>query len=106
MAARRRGLPQGPPGSGADPLFADRRPVTRAATDGLDYYDCCVVTIPHREHRNDSSRVLRAVQAGATFEVTNHGEVVAILSPADAAGSNMRFRPATARGGFAALSRV
>lgn len=38
-------------------------------------------TIAHRELRNDSSRVLREVQAGETFEITNHGEVVAILMP-------------------------
>ena len=65
-----------------------------------------MVTIPHRELRNDSSKVLRAVQGGETFEVTNHGEVVAILSPPAAAGAEVRFRPATTRGGFASLRRV
>jgi len=38
-------------------------------------------TIPHRELRNNSSAVLREVQAGEVFNVTNHGEVVAVLAP-------------------------
>ena len=38
-------------------------------------------TITHRELRNDSSRILREVQAGEMIEVTNHGEVAAILVP-------------------------
>lgn len=64
-----------------------------------------MTAIPHRELRNESSRVLRAVQAGETFEVTNHGEVVAILSPPPAAAEQLRFRPATAHGGFATMTR-
>lgn len=38
-------------------------------------------TITHRELRNNSSEVLRAVSAGETIEVTNHGEVAAVLVP-------------------------
>lgn len=38
-------------------------------------------TISHRELRNDSAEVLRAVAAGETIEVTNHGEVAAVLMP-------------------------
>ena len=38
-------------------------------------------TISHRELRNSSSEVLRAVSAGETIEVTNHGEVAAVLVP-------------------------
>ena len=38
-------------------------------------------TISHRELRNNSSEVLRAVSAGETIEVTNHGEVAAVLVP-------------------------
>lgn len=38
-------------------------------------------TISHRELRNNSSEVLRAVSAGETIEVTNHGEVAAVLMP-------------------------
>jgi len=40
-----------------------------------------VRTISHRELRNNSAEVLRAVSAGETIEVTNHGEVAAVLIP-------------------------
>ena len=40
-----------------------------------------VERIAHRELRNRSSEILRAVAAGESFEITNHGEVVAVLSP-------------------------
>ncbi|HZK36790.1 MAG: type II toxin-antitoxin system prevent-host-death family antitoxin [Propionibacteriales bacterium] len=38
-------------------------------------------TIPHRELRNNSSKVLADVKAGETIAVTNNGEVTAILVP-------------------------
>ncbi len=38
-------------------------------------------TISHRELRNDSSAVLRDVRNGEIIEVTNHGEVTAVLVP-------------------------
>ena len=38
-------------------------------------------TISPRELRNNSSAVLRAVRAGETVEVTNHGEIAAVLVP-------------------------
>ena len=38
-------------------------------------------TISHRELRNSSAEVLRAVRGGETIEVTNHGEVAAVLVP-------------------------
>ena len=38
-------------------------------------------TIMHRELRNNSAAILHRVQAGETFEITNNGEPVAILSP-------------------------
>ena len=38
-------------------------------------------TISHRELRNNSGEVLRAVAAGETFIVTNNGEPVAELRP-------------------------
>jgi prevent-host-death family protein len=38
-------------------------------------------TISHRELRNNSAEVLRAVGAGETIEVTNHGEIAAVLVP-------------------------
>ena len=40
--------------------------------------------LAHRDLRNRSSEILRAVASGATYEITNHGEVVAILSPPEA----------------------
>jgi prevent-host-death family protein len=64
-----------------------------------------VKTIPHRELRNHSSDVLRRVQAGETIQVTNHGEVVAVLSPARP-GWAPRVVVAKHRGGFAAIPRV
>jgi prevent-host-death family protein len=38
-------------------------------------------TISHRELRNNSAEVLRAVAAGEAIEITNHGEVAAVLVP-------------------------
>jgi prevent-host-death family protein len=38
-------------------------------------------TISHRELRNNSSEILRDVLAGEIIEVTNHGEVSAVLVP-------------------------
>ena len=61
--------------------------------------------LAHRELRNRSAEVLRRVQAGETFRVTNHGEVVAVLSPSSRA-PGPRVRVATVHGGFAALPRV
>ena len=62
-------------------------------------------TIPHRELRNRSSDVLRRVQAGETIQVTNYGEVVAVLSPPDT-GLAPRVTAARHRGGFAEIPRV
>jgi prevent-host-death family protein len=60
-----------------------------------------VQRIAHRDLRNRSSEILRAVAAGESFEITNHGEVVAILTPP---GSRpLRIRPATAPRNFSAL---
>ncbi|TFV54590.1 type II toxin-antitoxin system prevent-host-death family antitoxin [Geodermatophilus sp. DF01-2] len=62
-------------------------------------------SIPHRELRNNSAAVLRAVQAGETFEITNHGEVVALLVPPNGT-QPLSIRPATRRGGFSDLRGV
>lgn len=35
----------------------------------------------HRELRNDSSQILAEVKGGAIIEITNHGDVVAVLVP-------------------------
>lgn len=59
--------------------------------------------IAHRDLRNRSAEILRAVAAGESFEVTNHGEVVAILSPPK--GRRLRIRPATRHGGWDRLER-
>lgn len=40
-----------------------------------------VRTISHRELRNNSAEVLRQVRQGEIIEVTNHGEVAAVLVP-------------------------
>lgn len=40
-----------------------------------------MTTIPHRELRNDSSKILERVKAGETITVTNNGEPAATLVP-------------------------
>ena len=58
-------------------------------------------TIAHRELRNNSSEILRRVQSGETFNITNHGEIVAILTPPPATPDLApRVRRATVRGGW------
>ncbi len=37
--------------------------------------------IAHRDLRNNSSEILRRVAAGESFEISNHGDVVAVLAP-------------------------
>lgn len=37
--------------------------------------------IAHRELRSHSSEILHRVAAGESFEITNHDDVVAVLSP-------------------------
>ncbi|RIQ23910.1 type II toxin-antitoxin system Phd/YefM family antitoxin [Jiangella rhizosphaerae] len=63
-------------------------------------------TIPHRELRNNSSAVLRDVQAGESIAISNHGEIVAVLVPPTSRRSSLRVRRARVRGGFAELERV
>lgn len=62
-------------------------------------------TIPHRELRNRSSDVLRRVQAGETIQVTNYGEVVAVLCPPEG-GMVPRVMAARHRGGFSSIPRI
>lgn len=55
--------------------------------------------IAHRDLRNRSSEILRAVAAGESFEITNHGEVVAVLSPPSPMTGSLRVvKPATIHG--------
>lgn len=61
--------------------------------------------ISHRELRKRWAEILRRVEAGESFEVTDHGRVVALLAPVDSrlpAGVS----PATVQGGFAELPRT
>ena len=57
--------------------------------------------IPHRELRNNSAEILRRVAAGESFEITNHGDVVAVIAPSPETTFNLRVvKPATRRGGW------
>ena len=50
--------------------------------------------VTHRELRNDSGRILREVQAGATFVVTNNGQPVAVLKPFEESPlAGVRYQP-------------
>lgn len=60
--------------------------------------------IAHRDLRNRSAEILRAVTAGESFEITNHGEVVAVLSPPDR--RPLRVVPARIHGRWDELERV
>lgn len=64
--------------------------------------------IAHRELRNSSSEILRRVAAGESFEITNNGEVVGVLSPLSGEVTwNLRIvTPATRRGGWRDLVPV
>jgi prevent-host-death family protein len=60
--------------------------------------------IAHRELRNNSSAILRQVQAGESFTVTNHGDIVArLVPPAMDVASAPRIRRATKLGGFSQI---
>lgn len=43
---------------------------------------CYMRTVTHREMRNNSAEILRAVEAGETIQISNRGRVVAVISPA------------------------
>ncbi len=61
--------------------------------------------LAHRDLRNRSAEILRAVAAGASYEITNHGEVVALLIPS-VPGGDLRMRRATSRRPFAQIPRA
>lgn len=44
---------------------------------------CDMRTVTHREMRNQSGEILRQVAGGETIQVTNHGQVSALIVPAD-----------------------
>lgn len=55
--------------------------------------------IAHRDLRNRSSEILRRVAAGESFEITNHGVVVAVLEPPSESRRPLRVvKPATRTG--------
>jgi prevent-host-death family protein len=43
-------------------------------------------TVSHREMRNRSGEILRAVAAGERVQVTNNGRIAAVISPPGRAG--------------------
>ncbi|GAB3504446.1 type II toxin-antitoxin system Phd/YefM family antitoxin [Amycolatopsis cihanbeyliensis] len=64
-------------------------------------------TIPHRELRNNSSAVLREVQAGERIDISNHGEIVAVLVPPNPHHrDSLRVRKARVTGGLSDLPRA
>lgn len=78
-------------------MTADASCATRATVDA-------VKSISHRELRNESGRVLKAVAAGESFTITNNGEPVAQLVPLDTRRLGLPLiRPARIRGGFSEL---
>lgn len=63
--------------------------------------------IAHRVLRNSSAEILRRVAAGESFEITNHGAVVAVIGPPDATVGGLRIvKPATRKGGWGDLRPV
>ena len=60
--------------------------------------------LAHRDLRNRSAEILREVAAGKSYEITNHGEVVALLTP-PAADGRLRVRRATVHRKFAGIPR-
>ncbi|WP_082181087.1 type II toxin-antitoxin system Phd/YefM family antitoxin [Actinomyces timonensis] len=62
--------------------------------------------ISQRELRNDSSAVLRRVEAGEEMTVTRRGVPVARLSPVPTDGDLRCVKPATRRLRFSDLGRV
>jgi prevent-host-death family protein len=65
-----------------------------------------VERIAHRDLRNNSSAILRRVAAGESFEITNHGEVVGVLSPPLRRQGGLQVaKEATRRGGWNDLAK-
>lgn len=55
----------------------------RSARRGGGATVCDMRTVSHREMRNNSGELLRAVAAGESVRVTNRGQVAALLVPPD-----------------------
>jgi len=70
-------------------------------------YGRVMETLSHRDLRNRSGEVLRAVGAGESFTVTNDGRPVAMLVPVQQTRGDLPLaRERRTVGGFAALPRV
>ena len=70
---------------------------------------CYVRSVTHREMRNNSGEILRAVAAGESVQVTNNGQVAAVISPPSGASVDdlvARGQARRARQSRAALSTV
>lgn len=73
---------------------------------------CYMRTVSHREMRNNSGEILRAVAAGETVQVTNNGRVAALIvpptiDPLDELIERGRARaPLVPPTGFASIERV
>lgn len=70
-----------------------------------------MTTIPHRELRNQSSKILERVKNGETIDVTNNGEITATLIPPSVSPFERlllagQVRPATGPVNFRTLPRV
>ncbi len=61
-------------------------------------------TIPHRELRNNSSKILEEVRNGETIHITNHGEIVATLVPPRRELPPLRLIPARNPRGWADIA--
>ena len=61
--------------------------------------------LTHRDLRNRSTETFRDVAAGASYEITNHGEVVALLTP-PAPDGRLRVRRASVHRPFAMIRRA
>lgn len=48
--------------------------------------------IPHRDFRNQSSDLLRRVEAGDSFTISNHGKPVAVVHPISELGNAITAR--------------
>lgn len=64
-------------------------------------------TLSQRELRNESGRVLRAVNEGQSFVLTNSGKPVGMIVPLDAGPPTLSIaRPARRQGGWAELAQA
>jgi prevent-host-death family protein len=89
-------------------VISNCRTAIRLATIATE---AAMTTIPHRELRNQSSKILERVKNGETIDVTNNGEVAATLIPPSASPFERlllsgNVRPASGPVDFQVLRRV